>query len=219
MMEPTLRQIGQTDWITLVIFGSTVFLVLAKALFYSRAMNFIILPFNNKYVFLYNKKDRLMNGFHVLCSVFLLLNISLFLYHGISLYRPEGLLAPLLLFGVIFASLFLFLLLKILAQLGIGTIFNSRATISEILFKKLSYLNYSALVMLCFNLLLTYVFPESASVFFVGAALVLIVLTLGWTTIIKTHLKFITSHFFYFILYLCALEIAPLIILLNALNV
>ena len=218
-MEPTLRQIGQTDWITLVIFGSAVFLVLAKGLFYTRAMNFVILPFNNKYIFLYNKKDRLMNGFHVLCSLFMLLNVSLFIYHGISLYRPEGLLAPFLLFAVIFGFLFLFILLKILAQLGSGAIFNSQAAISEILFKKLSYLNYSALVMFLFNLLLTYVFPGSSGVFYLGAALVLVILILGWTTIIKTHLKFVTSYFFYFILYLCALEIAPLIILLNTLNV
>ena len=182
-------------------------------------MNFVILPFNNKYVFLYNKKDRLMNGFHVMCSIFMLLNASLFIYHGITLYRPEGLLAPLLLFAVIFGFLFLFMLLKIGAQLGSGAIFNSQAAISEILFKKLSYLNYSALVMFLFNLLLTYVFPGSAGVFFLGSALVLIILVLGWTTIIKTHLKFLTSYFFYFILYLCALEIAPLIILLNTLNV
>ena len=219
MMEPALRQIGQTDWMSMVIFGSAVFMVLAKAFFYSRAVNFVILPFNNKYVFLYNKKDRLMNGFHVLCSLFMLLNAALFTYHGISLYRPEGLLAPPLLFAAIFSILFLFMLFKILAQLGSGAIFNSQAAISEILFKKLSYLNYSALVMFLFNLLLTYVFPGSMGVFFLGSALVLLILFLGWATIVKTHLKFLTSYFFYFILYLCALEIAPLIILLSTLNV
>ena len=218
-MEPVLRHIGHTDWITGITFLSTVFLVLAKALFYSRFINFVILPFNNKYVFLYNKKDRLLNGFHILFSIFLLLNFSLFIYHGITLFRPEGLISPPLLFGLILGFLFLFLLVKILTQLGSGAIFNSQSVITEILFKKISYLNYSGLVMFLFNLLLTHVFPGSPAVFFLGAALVMVLLIIGWTTIIKTHLKFITSYFFYFILYLCALEIAPLIIILNTLMV
>ncbi len=218
-MEPVLRQIGQTDWITVIIFTSAVFLVLAKALFYSRFLNFIILPFNSKYVFLYNKKDKLLNGFNLLFGIFLLLNFSLFLYYGVDYYRPEGMISSLLLYSVILILLLLFLFGKILTQLGSGTIFNSRAVISEIVFKKITYLNYSGLVMFLMNLLLTYVFAGSKVIYLLGAILVGIVLIIGWATIIKTHLKFVTSYFFYFILYLCALEIAPLIIILNTLNV
>ncbi len=69
-MEPVLREIVEADWITLIIFSSVIFLVLAKSLFYSRFLNFIILPFNNKYIFLYNKKDRLMNWFHIFFTCF-----------------------------------------------------------------------------------------------------------------------------------------------------
>ncbi|WP_281278407.1 DUF4271 domain-containing protein [Muriicola soli] len=88
-MDPILRETTGTDWITIIIFSSAFFLVLAKSLFYGRFLNFIILPFNNKYIFLYNKKDKLMNWFHIFFTVFLLLNLSLFLYIGISLYQPE----------------------------------------------------------------------------------------------------------------------------------
>ncbi|MGB5376873.1 DUF4271 domain-containing protein, partial [Muriicola sp.] len=77
-MEPVLREIGREDWITLIIFSSVIFLVLAKSLFYGRFSNFIILPFNNKYIFLYNKNDRLMNWFHIFFAAFELLNVSLF---------------------------------------------------------------------------------------------------------------------------------------------
>ncbi|NER10289.1 protein of unknown function [Muriicola jejuensis] len=218
-MEPVLRQIGQTDWITVIIFASAVFLVLAKALFYSRFLNFVILPFNSKYVFLYNKKDKLVNGFNLLFGIFLLLNFSLFLYYGVDFYLPEGMISSLLLYSVILIFLVLFLFGKLLTQLGSGTIFNSRAVISEIVFKKITYLNYSGLVMFLMNLLLTYVFAGSKEIYLLGSILVVIVLIIGWATIIKTHLKFVTSYFFYFILYLCALEIAPLIIILNTLNV
>ena len=218
-MEPILRHISNADWITLIIFSSAVFIVLAKALFYSRFMNFIILPFNNKYIFLYNKKDRMMNGFNILFSFFPLLNLSLFLYYGITLFLPGEMISPALLFALILSLVFLFLFVKILTQLGSSAIFNSQGIITEILFKKISYLNYSGLVMFVINVLLTYVFPGSESIFYLGTFLVLVVLSISWGTIIQTHLTFITSYLFYFILYLCALEIAPLIIILNTLNV
>lgn len=217
-MEPVLRQIGQADWMTVIIFTSALFLVLAKALFYTRFMNFIILPFNSKYVFLYNKKDKLLNWFNLFLGIFALLNFSLFIYIGIDLYRPEGMITSLLLYGIIMIFLFLFLLAKILTQLSSGAIFNSQAVITEILFKKISYFNYSGLVIFLMNLLLAFVFMGSKQIYFLGAVLAGIIFFIGWATIIKTHLKFVTSYFFYFILYLCALEIAPLIIILNTLN-
>ncbi|MBT8280358.1 MAG: DUF4271 domain-containing protein [Muriicola sp.] len=218
-MEPILRDSSSTDWITIIIFSSGFFLVLAKSLFYGRFLNFIILPFNNKYIFLYNKKDKLMNWFHIFFTVFLLLNLSLFLYIGISLYGPEDLIRSPLLFALITGLLFVFLFVKIILQLGSSAIFNSQSIISEIIFKKISYLNYSGLVMFLVNLLLCYVFIGSKTLYSIGIAVVLLILTIGWVTIIKTHLKFLTSYFFYFILYLCALEIAPLIIIVNTLKV
>ncbi|NNK21255.1 MAG: DUF4271 domain-containing protein [Flavobacteriaceae bacterium] len=218
-MEPILRETTSSDWITIIIFSSGLFLVLAKSLFYSRFLNFIILPFNNKYVFLYNKKDKLMNWFHIFFTVFLLLNLSLFFYIGINLYRPEEVISSPMLFALIAGLLFLFLFAKIITQLGSSTIFNSQQIISDIIFKKISYLNYSGMVMFLVNLLLCYVFTGSKTVYFIGVVLILLILIIGWVTIIKTHLKFLTSYFFYFILYLCALEIAPLIIIVNALKV
>ncbi len=218
-MEPVLREIGRVDWITVIIFSSVIFLVLAKSLFYGRFLNFMILPFNNKYIFLYNKKDRLMNWFHIFFTAFQLLNLSLFLYLAISIYKPNEVLPSPLLFTLILGLVFLFLFIKILIQLGNSTIFNNQSVITEILFKKISYLNYSSLVMFLANVLLTYVFMGSKTVVILCSGLILLILILGWVTIIKTHLKFLTNHFFYFILYLCALEIAPIIIIVNALKV
>ncbi|WKX78586.1 DUF4271 domain-containing protein [Zobellia laminariae] len=69
-MDPILRTAGTADWITIILISSIVFLVLAKSLFYSRFLNFIILPFNNKYIFMYNKKEKLMNWFHIFFTIF-----------------------------------------------------------------------------------------------------------------------------------------------------
>lgn len=214
-MEAILRNVYTVDWITIVLFSSIFFMVLAKTTFYSRFLNYIILPFNNKYIFLYQKKDKLFNWFSIFFSIFQLLNFSLFLYFAYTIFFkiPEG--PQFVAYSVIFISLFLFFTIKILLQLGNGFIFNINKIIAEIIFKKLSYLNYSGIVMLFANLLLNFVFRESKAVVFISLLLVFLINAIGWTTTLRNHQKFIASNFVYFILYLCALEIAPIIIVGN----
>ncbi len=217
-MEPIYKTMSTSDWITVILFSSVVFIVIAKSLFYSRFLNFIILPFNNKYVFMYNKKDKLLNWFQVFFTIFQLLNFSLFLYLARNILLGQVNNSYPFIYIIILGLLILFLLTKIFLQLGNGFVFNNGKTISEFIFKKLSYLNYSSLVMFLANIVLTYVLKDSKTIVFIGILLIILINAVGWITILKNHQKYITSHFFYFILYLCALEIAPLVIIANYLN-
>jgi hypothetical protein len=217
-MEPVYKTISTADWITIVLFSSLLFIVIAKSLFYGRFLNFIILPFNNKYVFMYNKKDKLLNWFHVFFTIFQLLNFSLFLYLARNILVTGGDKSYPVIYLIILGLLIIFLLTKIFLQLGNGFVFNNGKNISEYIFKKLSYLNYSSLVMFLANIMLTYVSIGSKTVLFISIFIIILINAVGWFTILKNHQKYITSHFFYFILYLCALEIAPFVIIANYLN-
>lgn len=214
-MEAILRNEYAVDWITIMLFSSIFFMMLAKTAFYSRFLNYIILPFNNKYIFLYQKKDKIFNWFNIFFSIFQILNFSLFIYLANKIFFNSPQEHQLESYFMIFISLFLFLTIKIILQFGNGFIFNANKTISEIVFKKLSYLNYSGLVMLFANLLLNYVFQESKTVVFIGILLVFFINAIGWITTLRNHQNFLASNFVYFILYLCALEIAPIIIVGN----
>jgi len=99
-----------------------------------------------------------------------------------------------LFFNSIAGFILLFFVLKVGLQLGNAFLFGSYRVISEIVFKKLSYFNYSGLVMFLANVVLSFVLP-------------------GSKTVVQNHQKFIVNNFSYFILYLCALEIAPLVII------
>ena len=79
-MEPISKTVESLDWMTMVLFFSMIVLALGKYLFQNKFLNFMILPFNNKYVVLYNKKGRLFNWFHILLTIFQLINLSLFLF-------------------------------------------------------------------------------------------------------------------------------------------
>ncbi|MGB7395003.1 MAG: DUF4271 domain-containing protein, partial [Pricia sp.] len=155
-MEPILRTADTPDWITILLLSSLVFPVLAKSLFYGRFLNFIILPFNNKYIFLYNKKEKLINWFHIFFTIFQLINFSLFVYMaGRILLEPSEAPYPLM-YPVILTGILGFILLKTILQMGNGFIFGSSKAISELVFKKLSYLNYTGIVMFLANLILAY---------------------------------------------------------------
>lgn len=212
-MEAITRTIDTADWIATVLFTSIFFLVLAKGFFYTRFLNFIILPFNNKYIFMYSKKDMLFNWFNLFFTIFQLLNCSLFIYLSWNVlgdsnreYDPKT-------FFVIAGSLILFLSVKIFLQLGNGFVFNTNRVIREFVFKKLSYFNYSGLVMFLANVALVYIFEDSPVMVYMALGLILFINGMGLALLLRNHQSFITANFFYFILYLCALEIAPLVII------
>ena len=217
-MEAVERTVLSNDWITGILLLSLLCMVFAKELFYNRFLNFIILPFNNKYIFLYNKKGRLQNGFHLAFSLFQILNLSLFVYLGSLAWWQETRWGTSFVFPTILVALLVFILLKTGLQLITGYIFDRDKLVKSLIFKKISYLNYSTLILFVANLLLTYLLPQSKAIVLAGFGLAVLVNIVGWITILKMYQKYLSSHFFYFILYLCALEIAPLVIISSVLN-
>ncbi len=217
-MEVIPRHLLNNDWVSGLLLFSLICLVFAKVGFYNRFVNFTILPFNNKYIVLYNKKGRLLSGFHIAFSLFQFINLGLFIYLCRDLLPAWSEAENAWLFLFILAGILGFTLLKIAVQLLGGVIFNAESLVSSVIFKKLSYLNYSALVLFAANLLLTYLLPGSRPVIFISIFLLALINGIGWINILKIHQKFIASHLFYFILYLCALEMAPYLIILSWLN-
>lgn len=217
-MEAVDRMVLSNDWITGIFLLSLLCMVFAKELFYNRFLSFIILPFNNKYIFLYNKKGRLLTGFHLAFSLFQILNLSLFVYLGSLAWGQESRWGSSFVFPVMLGGVLGFILLKIGLQLITGYIFDREKLVSSLIFKKISYLNYSTLALFGSNLLLTYLLPQSKAIVIAGFSLAFLVNIIGWITILKMHQKYVSTHFFYFILYLCALEIAPLVIISSVLN-
>jgi len=213
-MNSILREVANTDWITIVILISIVFIIVAKSMFYSRFLNFMVLPFNNKYLFIYNKKDILLNWFHIFISAFQLMNLTLFIFYTDNILLSAEIVSNVINYLIIFGLLVVFFVLKIIIQLGNSFIFESQKTITEIIFKKISFMNFSGLILFLANILLTFIFPGSKFIVLAGILLVFVVNLIGWITILRIHQKYISTYFFYFILYLCALEISPYALIL-----
>ncbi|MEH6512110.1 DUF4271 domain-containing protein [Maribacter arcticus] len=212
-MEPIARTFSQNDWITITLMVSLLFPLTAKSIYYSRFFSFIILPFNSKYLTMYTKKEKLFNWFNILLSVFQIINTTLFIFFIWRVYMPLSQVKNPFIFPLLLAGVFLFLSAKTMAQLFNGFIFNSYSIFNELVFKKLTYLNYSSFALFIANILLAYVFINSKIVISIALILFLVINIIGWVTVLRNYQNFISSYFFYFILYLCALEIAPLVIM------
>ena len=146
------------------------------------------------------------------------LNLCLYLTLVAGTLFPEEIRADGTVMLVIAAGLILLFAGKFLLQFAGGAILEFRGLLDSLIFKKMTYLNYSALLMFLANLLLGYVLRDSKIVVFTSLILILVINLIGWIGILKIHQKLIASHLFYFILYLCTLEIAPFLIISNLLK-
>jgi hypothetical protein len=105
------------------------------------------------------------------------------------------------------------LLIKILLERLLGSLFEIDELIDSYLFQKISYRNYLGLILVPINALVLYAIVPSNSVIFIVILLLMFINVIGIVTSFKSHQKSLINNIFYFILYLCALEISPYIIL------
>ena len=201
------------DWMTIALFMSLVVLALGKYLYHKKFLNFIILPFNDKYILLHNKKGQFSHWFHLLLTLFQLINLSLFVFliiQAFDLLPTEG---SLITYFIIFGLIALFELTKFLLQVFTGFVFNNLELVSGLIFSKISYLNYGSIVICVANILLIYITTNSKTIIYVAFALILLINAIGIAKLLKNYQKVLFPYFMYFILYLCTLEIAPLVLI------
>ncbi|MBW8242238.1 DUF4271 domain-containing protein [Muricauda oceani] len=212
-MEPIEKTIVSLDWMTITLFVGLVILALGKYLFHKKFLNFIILPFNDKYILLHNKKGQFSHWFYLLLTLFQLVNFSLFIFLVLTtfdLFPVEGTVINYLL---ILGFLALFELVKFLLQMFTGFVFNNIGFVGGLIFSKISYLNYSSIIICMANILLIYITTNSKTTIYVALAMIFLINGIGLTKLLKNHQKALFPYFMYFILYLCTLEIAPLVII------
>lgn len=212
-MNPVLRTIESLDWMTLFLVLSLLLLTIGKYLFQTKFLNFLILPFNNKYLVLSTKKGRLLSWFHIFMTLFQFINLPLFVFLIKKTWEGSSSQNTLQLFFVFIALAIFFHSLKILAQLLKGYVFNTQELVWDLIYNKTTYLNYSSLVMFISNVILIYMLNDSKTVIYIALGLIFLINAIGLIRLVKNHQKVIVHYLFYFILYLCALEIAPLVVI------
>lgn len=207
-----LRNAPTYELFTILMVLGMVFIASAKMVFPKRFNDFVYVLGNSKYLKIYSRDQKFFDKFDALLFVNLVISLTIFIY--IWLEFDDTLATPSVnvLFKLI-VGISIFILTKVLFERLIGSLFEIDPLIDQYLFQKITYKNFFGLLLLPINLLLIYRFKPSLIMLYSILGMLLIINFVGLITSIKTNQSLIKQNLFYFILYLCALEIAPYIIL------
>jgi hypothetical protein len=208
----TNRIIESLDWVTLIMVGCIVVIAILKVIYPKRFEDFIRLPVSNNYFLAKGKSEELRHPFSILLFLIQLISISLFVY----LFFLEKGKATVLLFFQILSAVFIFIIVKASIEKMIGAIFSIKNIIDQYIYEKLSYRNFISLLLIIANLIFYFsVKPDlNTLLIFTGILFLINILILFYSY--KKYRSLIFSNFFYFLLYICALEISPYLILYKA---
>jgi hypothetical protein len=212
-----LREIISKEWFTILIVLCICILAFAKATFSSRFNDFLWVIGNSKYLKIYSRDQKFIDQFDGLLFLNLIISLSLFYFIWYNTLF-DSIAFDAILFIKILVGIGSLILIKVLLERLIGSLFEIDSLIDSYVFQKTSYKNYIGLVLLPINILLIFAVQPSKTILYIVISLLFIIILVGFITSFKMYQKLILNNLFYFILYLCALEIAPYIILYKILN-
>jgi len=212
-LEPSLRDIVSVDWITILLLSSLVLISVARYFFPKRFEEFLLLPLTDKYFLVKGRADQIQHPFNMLLFINQVIAVSLFLMVFITKYSP-GIIEPgwmsFLQIGAIYGS---FILAKVLIEKIIAATFRFEPMMNQYLYEKLTYRNLIGVLLWIVNLVIYYIWSPG---FYVLLGCIVLIVILNGVTLFYSYKSIehtIFRNFFYFILYLCALEISPYVIL------
>jgi hypothetical protein len=207
-----LREVLFNDLYTIIIVAGLAIIVSAKLLNFNRFTDFIRLFGTTNYLKIYFKDHRFLDPFDILLFLNFCINGTL---TGILTYTTfvQNLELNALLFIKLGTLLGSWVLLKILLEIGIGHLFDIPKLFHSYVFEQVSFLNFLGVVLLPLNSLLIFSILNHYILMITTLVISGVILFVGFMKSIKTYQKLLTNNFFYFILYLCTLEIGPYIVL------
>ena len=209
-----LREVLFNDLYTIIIVAGLAIIVSAKLLNFNRFTDFIRLFGTTNYLKIYFKDHRFLDPFDILLFLNFCINGTL---TGILTYTTliQNLELNAFLFIKLGALLGSWVLIKILLEIGIGYLFDIPKLFHSYVFQQVSFLNFLGVVLLPLNSLLIFSTLNHYILMITTLVISGVILFVGFMKSIKTYQKLLTNNFFYFILYLCTLEIGPYIVLYN----
>ena len=207
-----LRNVISNDLFTVLIVIGLILIAVSKVLFAKRFHDFILVLGNSKYLKIYSKDQKFFDVFDGLLFLNFVLAISIFGFISYNHLTTNLEISKMLLLklAAIIATL---LIMKTLLERLIGSVFEIDFLIDNYLFQKISYKNFLGIILMPLNAIIIYSIPISNSIIYSIWAVIFLIFIIGIITTVKTYQNLIKQNMFYFILYLCALEIAPYIIL------
>ncbi|WP_396151740.1 DUF4271 domain-containing protein [Flavobacterium sp.] len=202
------RVLVNKDWATLLFVLATAIIALNKTIFSVRFNEFIKLGYSEKYNKIYKDTNNLLSWFTISMFVIQLISFSFFILLFLSYFNYTKTDNYITYIQVI-TFLFVFILSKFLIEKIIGTAIDSESLVDKFNLIKVNYRAFLGFILLPINIVLYYNSWPIKEVFYIILTIFLLYNVFTYYFLVKTYQKTILSKLFYFILYLCTLEIAP----------
>ncbi len=204
----TPRLLYSTEWATVLFVLSFGLLAVLRTVFEKRFAEFARLIVSDKYVKVYRDGSNLLGGFNILLFVVQVLSLAFFIQIALDQFGYASK-TDWVLYIRIFTLTGVFILSKFLIDKIIATIFGIEEFAEQFNLQKVTYRSYVSVLLLPINVILFYN-NSGTDVLFYASLIALLAINLATYLIsLRNYQNFILSKLFYFILYLCALEIAP----------
>lgn len=197
-----IRDIISNDSLTVLLFGSIFFMIILKKIdpiIFSQNLSFRKKELVNKI----STKLWGIKFLEILYNLLFISNISILL----AFFKDQNF--NLIIYYELFKYFFIFFTSKVLLDVIIGKVFSISRIMKSYVWQKLVYCNSLGIVLLLFNFLIAYTIFEKQYMVSFFIALSILYLIFAYFSIFFSMKKVIFKNWFYFILYLCTLEIIP----------
>ncbi|MGQ2982894.1 DUF4271 domain-containing protein [Flavobacterium sp.] len=202
------REAGGKDWATILFVLCFGLIAINRAVFETRFAEFIKLAVSDKYTKIYKDSGNLLSWFTI--SLFFIQVISFtFLLQFLLSYFHLADKTSWVSFIQLFTFIAVFILAKFLIEKIIATSFNIEEFNEQFNLQKVNYRTYIGLLLLPVNVILFYNDSIHPVVLYVIITVILAASIISYLISLRIYQNLILGKLFYFILYLCALEIAP----------
>ncbi|MDI1316307.1 DUF4271 domain-containing protein [Flavobacterium sp.] len=203
------RILETKDWATYLFIFSFVLIAITKTAFEGRFSEFLRILVSDKYIKIYKDSSHLMSGFTILLFIVQVISFSFFiqllLYHFDYITSKTDWVT----FLRIFTFLGVFVVSKFLIEKIVAAVFNIEEFTEQFNLQKVSYRTFIGMILLPVNIYLFYNNYISNILIYCVIIMILVINLYSYLISLKIYQNILIGKIFYFILYLCALEIAP----------
>ena len=210
-----IRDILLKDAFTIIILSLIIIITLIKYNNHKKFNSLLKIFWNSSYLKKYKYEKITYYPFDYLLQINFVISLGLFVFISNVTYNGNGLSFNFLEFLDIIQIIVAFLVLKNLTELVISWFFNIQWLTSLYLNEKINYNSLIGLIILPINVLILYFFNPSINILFIFIYIILLLKLAAYINSFILHQKTIKKSWFYFILYLCTLEIIPYLLLYN----
>ncbi len=210
-----IRDILLKDAFTVIILSLIIIITLIKYNNHKKFNSLLKIFWNSSYLKKYKYEKITYYLFDYFLQINFIVSLGLFVFIYNIIYNGNRLSFNFLEFIDIIQIIITFLVLKNLTEIVISWVFNIQWLTNLYLNEKINYNSLIGLIILPINILILYFFNPSINILFIFIYIILLLKLTAYVNSFILHQKTIKKSWFYFILYLCTLEIIPYLLLYN----